>query len=174
MPTKKTTRRPARKSNRPPPSTVRACSARGRALKRTGSASAASKLARYCPPGARRKPNGRVRSSPLGGSSGAAAHLDSWRESIPRGTKLYAVKRRESRDGYRSVAEFVFVNNTGAIHNVPANASIMAGFKYDFPDVGPGGVVLPNGAGSIQDYVEAVATLLYGDPRALRTPNGYL
>lgn len=38
--------------------TIRACSARGKALKRTGSKIAASRLAKFCPPpGRRRKPN---------------------------------------------------------------------------------------------------------------------
>jgi hypothetical protein len=42
--------------------TARACSARGKALKRSGSKVAASRLAKLCPPpGRRRKPNGAAR-----------------------------------------------------------------------------------------------------------------
>jgi len=161
------------KTNARPRRTKRACAMRGKKLKLTGDKGAAARLARYCPPPGRRRKANAIQREPFGGETRATAALSEWREMIPAGTTIYFVLRRQSPATARAVAEPVYVAADGSIRYVPPNASIMAGFAYDYPHGGSGGVILPNGAGSVQDYVNALGRLLHNDARSLARPAGF-
>ena len=168
------------KTNAKPRRTKRACAQRARKLKRSGDPKAASRLARYCPPPGRRKPNGRVRPAQR-----EAARRDSdrampvWRQQKPPGTIIYGVLRKEfGPTDYRSAraeVQPVYVAVDGIIRHVPDSLSVRAGFEVKDPQSKTSRVVFPNAAGSFHEYLRAIGEELHGNPDAfVPYPGTYL
>lgn len=99
----------------------------------------------------------------------SASELAAAQAAIPRGTKLYGVMRKAT-DNYR-VIRVVFANNEGGISHVWPKLWRVLG-RWD--EKNEGGRFSGTGFSVIQEAREELASLLYGDAKALKNDSALL